>query len=134
MANNLAALIETFTQEVNAAVGSNLSKIDIKRILNLITLWFWQTVDLKFFKKATLPPSTQHYFNLFAFIPQFTRFIFFCEYCDENFTLESAYKKHLMSHSITIRCAICRRVFKGHGFLDKHLRAHHSNVNVLEYI
>ncbi|XP_020807513.1 protein teflon isoform X2 [Drosophila serrata] len=137
MANNtkkLADLIELLTQDVIAELDCYLSKSDAKRILNLITLWFRQTIDLKHFKKVPLSPSIQYYFNLFAFIPKLTRFLFFCEYCDENFTLEAAYRKHLLSHSFTIRCAICHRPFKRHGFLDKHLRAHHANDNVLDYI
>ncbi|XP_017024644.1 protein teflon [Drosophila kikkawai] len=122
----LPALIQLLTQEVNAVLKCHLSETDMKRILNLISLWFRRTVELKHFKKLTLSPSTQHYFNLFSFIPQVTRFLLFCEYCNDCFPLEPAYRKHLMSHSFTIRCHICRRAFKGHGFLDKHLRACHG--------
>ncbi|XP_041563167.1 protein teflon isoform X2 [Drosophila elegans] len=117
----LSRLISELTTEVNLTMGCNLTKGELKRIINLISVWHQKTVHLKVVKNGKILPTD--YFNLFGFLPD--SFVFFCEGCEETFTIEESYIKHLTSHEGVYHCQPCNKLFKYQGFYEKHMRNAH---------
>ncbi|XP_070068306.1 protein teflon isoform X1 [Drosophila takahashii] len=115
-------MVSALTTEVNSAIMCTLTNTEMKRIINLISAWH-KDMKYEIFKKTTLPASTEHYLSLFRFLP--INFAYFCESCDEVFSSEEVYKKHLLSHNpMLYRCKVCAKCFKHKGFYDKHMRIH----------
>ncbi|XP_034132025.1 protein teflon isoform X2 [Drosophila guanche] len=124
----LVQQLNAFTEEVNKELACHLTLSEMKRILNLINSWYAEQIDQRFFRKATLTYSIEHYMLLFHFLPKIITTVYFCEYCEETFTHESRYKKHVQSlhtlHAFT--CSECGKSFKRLYFYEKHLQASHN--------
>ncbi|XP_016988738.1 protein teflon isoform X1 [Drosophila rhopaloa] len=120
----LSLLISALTSEVNLVMGCNMTESELKRIINLISAWYQNMINLKIFKKVALSLTDQHHLNLFAFLP--VSAAYFCESCEKIFAFEDSYKKHLVSHEVGYRCTLCNRIFKYQGFYENHLRTVHS--------
>ncbi|XP_034654566.1 protein teflon isoform X2 [Drosophila subobscura] len=124
----LVQQLNAFTEEVNKELACQLTLSEMKRTLNLINSWYTEQIDKRFFRKATLSYSIEHYMLLFHFLPKIITTVYFCEYCEETFTHESRYKKHVQSlhtlHAFT--CAECGKSFKRLYFYEKHLKAAHN--------
>ncbi|BFG05913.1 protein teflon [Drosophila madeirensis] len=123
----LVQQLNAFTEEVNKELACQLTLSEMKRTHNLINSWYAEQIDKRFFRKATLSYSIEHYMLLFHFLSKITT-VYLCEYCEETFTHESRYKKHVQSlhtlHAFT--CAECGRSFKRLYFYEKHLKAAHN--------
>ncbi|XP_052838250.1 protein teflon-like [Drosophila gunungcola] len=117
----VSRLISELTTEVNLTMGCNLTKGELKRIINLISVWHQKTVHLTVVKNGKILPTD--YFNLFAFLPD--SFVLFCEGCEETFTIEESYIKHLTSHECLYHCPTCNKWFKYKGFYENHKRNAH---------
>lgn len=91
-------VIASFVKDLNREMGCTLKANELKRLLNQISSWFTGQVDMKFFHKIEPSSSVSHYLNLFSFVPRYNRFLYFCDNCDEYFTLEARFRKHLLKH------------------------------------
>ncbi|XP_016947082.2 protein teflon [Drosophila biarmipes] len=121
----IASTIAALTTEVNLAMKCNLSESEIKRIVNLISVWHKDTANLQTLKPSTISDTAQRHLNLFKYLPD--KFAYFCESCDDLFTFEEVFKKHLLGHQpVPFRCPICQKAFKHQGFYEKHVRTFHA--------
>ncbi|XP_001360712.4 protein teflon isoform X1 [Drosophila pseudoobscura] len=123
----LTEQLNSFTEEVNREIDCHLTTNEIKRILNLINSWYAYQIDQRFFRKATLSYSVEHYMFLFHFLPKINPTVYFCECCEEIFPNEARYKKHVQSvHAVhAFTCSECGKSFKRLYFYDKHLKTVH---------
>nr|Q290S5.3 RecName: Full=Protein teflon [Drosophila pseudoobscura pseudoobscura]AAW24439.2 Tef [Drosophila pseudoobscura] len=123
----LTEQLNSFTEEVNREIDCHLTTNEIKRILNLINSWYAYQIDQRFFRKATLSYSVEHYMFLFHFLPKINPTVYFCECCEEIFPNEARYKKHVQSvHAVhAFTCSECGKSFKRLYFYEKHLKTVH---------
>ncbi|XP_070134136.1 protein teflon [Drosophila bipectinata] len=94
----LDTILANFVKDLNREMGCTLKVNELKRLLNQISSWFTGQVDMKFFHKIEPSSSVNHYLNLFSFVPRYNRFLYFCDNCDEHFTTEARFRKHLLKH------------------------------------
>jgi len=121
----IACKVAALTAEVNLAMKCDLSESDIKRIVNLISVWNKDMVNLQTVNPSTITATAQRHLSLFKYLP--VKFAYFCESCDNIFTFEEVFKKHSLSHQpVPYRCPICQKAFKHQGFYDKHVRTFHA--------
>lgn len=118
-----------YTEKVNRVFHVDLNVSELKRILNIITTWHSQTVDLKFFKKAKISSVTEHYLNLLGFLPKINRCVYYCEWCKETNSCKSRYEKHKKTHKGKFSCSHCQRLFQQRGYLINHMRSQHGTDN-----
>ncbi|XP_017146220.1 protein teflon [Drosophila miranda] len=123
----LTEQLNSFTEEVNREIDCHLTTNEIKRILNLLNSWYAYQIDQRFFRKATLSYSVEHYMFLFHFLPKINPTVYFCECCEEIFPNEARYKKHVQSvHAVhAFTCSECGKSFKRLYFYEKHLKTVH---------
>lgn len=114
------------TEKVNKFFNLDLNVSELKRILNIINTWHSQVIDLKFFKKATISAVTEHYLQLFGFLPKINRCLYYCEWCKVTSSSKSRYEKHRQIHESKFACPQCQRGFKKRGYLINHLRTMHG--------
>ncbi|XP_022227564.2 protein teflon [Drosophila obscura] len=123
----LIQMLNSFTEEVNKEIGCHLTTNEMKRILNLINSWYGEQINQRFFRKAILSYSVEHYMLLFQFLPKIIPSVYFCEHCEETFPNEPRYKKHVQSlHAVhAFTCSECGKFFKRLYFYEKHLKTVH---------
>ncbi|KAH8418618.1 hypothetical protein KR222_006748 [Zaprionus bogoriensis] len=127
-AHKLSEELALFAERVNSGFRTDLNVSELKRILNIVNAWHTQLVDCKFFRKATVSATTEHYLKLFAFLPKINRCVFYCEWCEENSGNKTRYEKHRLTHSCKFNCPHCDRGFKKRGYLVNHLRSVHGKA------
>ncbi|XP_032596764.1 protein teflon [Drosophila grimshawi] len=118
--------LSMLTADANREFGSNLSESELKRILNLIHAWHAQQIDLKFFKKVTLPSTIDHYLQLFGYLPKMNHYLYYCEWCEESSCSKLRYERHRQTHLCDFTCPHCNRIFKKKGFMVNHARLVHN--------
>lgn len=118
--------LDMCTEKVNKFFNIDLNVSELKRILNIVNTWHAQVIDLKFFKKVTVSAVTEHYLQLFGFLPKINRCVYYCEWCKVTSSSKTRYEKHRQIHESKFACSQCQRGFKKRGYLINHLRAMHG--------
>ncbi|XP_043641504.1 protein teflon [Drosophila teissieri] len=110
------------TREVNETMGCNLANSAIKSIINQISVWHYN-IYTKYIVLDTISETARYTLKLFSFLP--VSFAYFCKCCDDIFTLNEDYIRHLVSQQARYQCTKCVKAFKYQGHYDKHLRTVH---------
>ncbi|XP_039484086.1 protein teflon [Drosophila santomea] len=110
------------TREVNQTMGCNLPNSAIKSIINQISVWHYN-IYTKYIVLDTISETARYTLNLFSFLP--VSFAYFCKCCDDIFTLNEDYIRHLVSQQARYQCTKCIKTFKYQGHYDKHMRTVH---------
>ncbi|EDV55665.1 protein teflon [Drosophila erecta] len=110
------------TREVNETMGCNLANSAIKSIINQISVWHYN-IYTKCIVLDTISETARHTLKLFSFLP--VSFAYFCKCCDDIFTLNEDYTRHLVSQQARYQCTKCIKAFKYRGHFEKHLQNVH---------
>lgn len=110
--------------ETNLTFNLRLSLTEMKRLVNLINLWYGHNINNKLIEKRKIEDSTNRYLIMFNFIPKTAkRFSYYCEYCEEYFNTEHKYFTHRIVHTGALHpyeCRKCSAGFKNVKFMKNH--------------
>lgn len=105
---------KAFLKSVNDEFEIDISLCDIKRLTNIIIMWYANCYNSKLIEKKVISETTNKYLLMFFYIPKTIKRIYYCEFCEENFNTEHRYYVHRISHtgaSHPYRCKHCNMGF-----------------------
>ncbi|XP_023306151.2 putative leucine-rich repeat-containing protein DDB_G0290503 [Lucilia cuprina] len=114
--------------ETNLAFKLDLTLVELKRLANLINIWYTHNFNSKLVEKRKISDSTNRYLLIFHFIPKTIKRFYYCEYCEEHFNTEHKYFTHRITHTgapFPYACQKCTLGFR----TARHLKNHESTCN-----
>ncbi|XP_073846377.1 uncharacterized protein [Musca autumnalis] len=132
---------EQLLKKVNGSLKLNLQLRDIKRLINLIVMWYANWYNNKLIEKKSIPDLINKYLLMFFYIPKTVKRIYYCEFCPEHFNTEHRYYTHRIIHTgakTPYQCKHCgigfsrnSRLLKDHenGCASKH-KASLKDINL----
>ncbi|KAM7345974.1 uncharacterized protein ACRADG_012023 [Cochliomyia hominivorax] len=109
--------------ETNIFFNVDLCLEEIKRLTNLINIWYSHNCNNKLIEKRKINEATNRYLLIFHYMPKTTKRFFYCEYCEEYFNTEHKYFTHRIIHTGALypyKCRNCPTGFKNFKQLKNH--------------
>lgn len=114
--------------QLNLAFKLDLSLIELKRLVNLINIWYTHNFNGKLIEKRKISDSTNRYLLMFHFIPKTIKRLYYCEYCEDYFNTEHKYFTHRIVHTGALYAYTCGKCTVGFKTI-KSLRTHESSCH-----
>ena len=119
----MSLTFEQLMRDIRDSFQLQLSMSEMKRLYNLVMMWYSFNYNTKLQDKRTIPASTEKYLTCFGFLPKTVRRILYCEYCPELLRTANKYQVHRRMHMGGSNMTPCRYCQKDFSFLNK-LRLH----------
>lgn len=99
--------------DLNLSYNLRLTLTELKRLVNLINLWYGHNINNRLIEKRKIHESTNRYLIMFHFIPKTAKRFCYCEYCDDYFNTEHKYFTHRIVHTGALHPYSCRNCSTG---------------------
>ncbi|XP_037821701.1 myosin-2 heavy chain [Lucilia sericata] len=129
MKEDLSISFQKLLIETNLAFKLDLTLVEIKRLTNLINIWYTHNFNSKLIEKRKISDSINRYLLIFHFIPKTIKRFYYCEYCEEPFNTEHKYFTHRITHTGALFPYTCQKCSLGFK-TAKHLKNHESSCNI----
>uniref|UniRef100_A0A1I8PD29 C2H2-type domain-containing protein n=1 Tax=Stomoxys calcitrans TaxID=35570 RepID=A0A1I8PD29_STOCA len=104
---------QTYFQQLliraNQKLDMELNLCDLKRLINLIVIWYANCYNSKLVEKKTISEEINKYLLMFHYIPKTVKRIYYCEFCAEHFNTEHRYHIHRMIHTGATHPYVCNQ-------------------------
>lgn len=114
---------ELLLKNVNDSLKLDLQLSDMKRLINLIVMWYANWYNNKLIEKKTIPEAINKYLLMFFYVPKTVKRFYYCEFCTDHFTTEHRYYTHRIKHTgatFPYQCGKCVMGFTRANSLKLH--------------
>ncbi|XP_075169596.1 uncharacterized protein LOC142241690 [Haematobia irritans] len=117
--------------QTNQKLNVNFKLCDLKRLINMIVMWYTNCYNRKFLEKIPIPEVTMKYLLMFHFVPKTAKRLYYCEFCPKHFSTENRYYNHRIVHTGAVDPFVCSFCFVGFSRINQ-FKAHVSTCKKLK--